>query len=704
MCALQLDDKQLLIARLESNLFLAAGVKSKELKLQTSYEFFEAKFNVTYEELGCVGYNPETEELTALIKIKRPSGYGGSLCSKGSHEYVRFYVNYGSGYVDEGYTGVNVHDIADSFDCNKKLEKPIDFVVRKKINPSHRRCVSPFLPTVKAVLSWNTVPPANDPGLLQSGYIWGNVKEEQIQIKPFKLLIPSFEIENIGNLLEKAVLNPNVSLKTFADNNPAVEKKLADAKSQLLSSKEDFSELITIYKKADAEVESHRVGAKLLFEAKNSDSTSVMKNIGELFGANELSFSDSLSKFITLKGNTTYEELGCVGLDYHKEAFVATFKIKRNNGYGGSLCTTGSKEFVSFWVQEDGNCQWKHLGTSSVNVFDIPNQRGLSYSAILPYDLTKFKTTCSAPKVLKIRAILSWNIAPDSLDAEYWGNVKESYVQIPPLSDWDQKSPKIIVLGGVSVDQIDNTTGLTVSGAKIDENQNSVEPGSPFGGKITIHGISAPYAGQKYRVKITNMATASSYYVTGVLDLTGYDSSGNVMHTPVIPDADNYYLYQSYNANVTSKLALFSPGTNDLLKITIEHFDGSSDSHLIQMDNTFPVVELTINDQGNCTHFAKGDNIAGDFKVKDNYLLNFRLTTNVGEFTEVKLSGIAQSLPAPPTSFSRTVNVNNGTFVIKSSKTQNCGSIDLIAYQKTVWDSVSTGTYGYAGKIVCLKD
>jgi hypothetical protein len=43
MCALQLDDKQLLIARLESNLFLAAGVKSKELKLQTSYEFFEAK-------------------------------------------------------------------------------------------------------------------------------------------------------------------------------------------------------------------------------------------------------------------------------------------------------------------------------------------------------------------------------------------------------------------------------------------------------------------------------------------------------------------------------------------------------------------------------------------------------------------------------------------------------------------------------------
>src|SRR5687768_7694775 len=64
---------------------------------------FPLKFDTTFEEIGCVGYHPVLSELTATIKIKRPNGYGGGPCTAGSVEYVRFFVDYGSGWNDVGY-------------------------------------------------------------------------------------------------------------------------------------------------------------------------------------------------------------------------------------------------------------------------------------------------------------------------------------------------------------------------------------------------------------------------------------------------------------------------------------------------------------------------------------------------------------------------------------------------------------------------
>jgi hypothetical protein len=46
--------------------------------------------NTAYEQLSCVGYSPERDELEATVQIKLPGGYGGDLCSAGSNEYVRF--------------------------------------------------------------------------------------------------------------------------------------------------------------------------------------------------------------------------------------------------------------------------------------------------------------------------------------------------------------------------------------------------------------------------------------------------------------------------------------------------------------------------------------------------------------------------------------------------------------------------------------
>src|ERR1041384_13305 len=53
--------------------------------------------NTTYEQIGCVGFQPQFHRLEAVVFIKQSSGYGGGVCSNGSQEYVRFYLSYDEG-------------------------------------------------------------------------------------------------------------------------------------------------------------------------------------------------------------------------------------------------------------------------------------------------------------------------------------------------------------------------------------------------------------------------------------------------------------------------------------------------------------------------------------------------------------------------------------------------------------------------------
>src|SRR5262245_35693330 len=56
--------------------------------------------NTAYEQVTCVGYNPNLSLLEATVQIKLSGGYGGDLCFKGSTEFIRFYVDYGGGWQD----------------------------------------------------------------------------------------------------------------------------------------------------------------------------------------------------------------------------------------------------------------------------------------------------------------------------------------------------------------------------------------------------------------------------------------------------------------------------------------------------------------------------------------------------------------------------------------------------------------------------
>src|ERR1035437_8006131 len=75
-------------------------------KLKSNYQLIA---ETSYEQLTCVGYNPDTGNMEATFSIKKSVGYSGNLCAPGSFEYVRFYLDFhdGAGFIDQGSVALN---------------------------------------------------------------------------------------------------------------------------------------------------------------------------------------------------------------------------------------------------------------------------------------------------------------------------------------------------------------------------------------------------------------------------------------------------------------------------------------------------------------------------------------------------------------------------------------------------------------------
>ena len=650
---------------------------------------FPLKYDSNFEEIGCVGYHPVLSELAATIKIKRSSGYSGGLCSRGSIEYVRFFLDYGAGWQDMGVSGVNVHDLPDSKDCAGAIEKPISYTVRLKIDPKHLSCKVPNLPKVKAILSWNSAPPA---GNANPNISWGDSKEANIQIGALNILFPSFPFDKFGSLLNKAILNPQTSIAGIASTLPGGLDQLKELQTVMLAPKVEIGELVKLYAAQKIVVEPERIGTKILAEALVTKNPAIVMANKALFSSVALDWDKSIVKFQALNGNTSFEELFCVGADYGNQALVATLKVKKSSGYSGDLCSKGSKEYVGFWIQSEPNCKWEYAGTSFVNAYDVTMAAdGLSYTVVLPIDLTKYQRNCEAPVILKVRGVLSWNVAPSTTNpaqVPFWGNVVDSYIQIAPGAVVDTSKPVMITLGGVSVDNIIDATGLTKPGAFIEINHTPTFSGSPFGGIIVMQGLTDPYKGMKYRVKVTNLNNGTSYYLNNRLYLLGYDIATNtITHPHIDPDAANYYTYQSIYGNLNMILANFTPGTDDKLQITLELLGGGSVSKTIQMDSTGIQTTLVV-EKAACGGYAKGDHIKGTFSVTEPWLVNYILS-----------SGFAAN------TYSGTTSIGVTPFDFDTSaSTTPCGGISLNGTVKTIINSVIPGYPFYNSVTVCLKN
>jgi len=646
--------------------------------------------NTSYEQLTCVGYNPDTANMEATFSIKKPAGYSGNLCSAGSFEYVRFYLDFhdGNGFIDQGSVAINVHDIPDAKDCNGKSIFPVIYVAtKKKITSKIFYCDKPVLPTLRAILSWSIDPPTNLPNWLPP---WGNVRDCDVQLKP------SWKFGNIdlSEYLDLAVSSPNLSSKLLAaitgidlaQLNPKPEPPfLADfvknsEKLKVPASRYAFKTIHNLVK--------YPLSPLSLMEKSILSDAKI--NVSKLIDDLDISVLPDKSK-----ANVDYEELDCVGLDYNTESLVATISIKKNVGYSGDLCTGGSKEYISFWINWNDPCVWEYINTVQLNVYDLKMQgNGLCYSVSLPLDATFHRKLCTNPNLVQVRGVLSWNVPPSTTDPnklQFYGNRVDAHVQIKPgvVINPGDVLPLFNIIGGIDVSHVEDSTGLTKPGSFFAFNGMGVPTGAPFGGVIVLNGPTFP--GYRYKIKITNLVTLASHYATDSFVVVGYlPFAPWVQFTTQSVDSAGYYHFLNPEKNTLNVLARFTPGTEDKLLVEMEVDTVSGVfSKTIQMDNTAPAVQLQVDDGGDCTHYKKGDTITGHYFVFDKNIAQWSFGTTWGG----GLSSTANTLPLPGNSFS----------IVTPANAYPCGNVSLNASDKTIVNSQSVGYHVHTSYNICLK-
>ena len=652
--------------------------------------------DTVYEQLTCLGFNPNTNVLEAVVQVKQASGYSGSLCQNGSYEYVRFFVDYGSGFEDAGLAAINVHDIPAKTDCAKASEKPLSYAASVQLTPKSNWCFFPVLPKVRAILSWNAVPPAGDPTYTP---IWGNTLDAQIQIHPRPLLFS----EVIATLSEEAklVLPPaelEQVLKTpipLPDPGPLSIGQLAKLYAPQHAAKGSAGAAAVL--KA---VPSHRFGFPHLSQALYAHAAD--PQAVELSIANwkelGLDWQSAIAKLNEVDANVSYEQLECLGLEgaYGLERLTATFVIKQPAGYGGGLCTAGSKEYVAFWADWDDTCDFTYLGTVGVQVHDIAGipAGGLVYSAVLPVDLSHHRNPCNTPKIARVRAVLSWATPPSTTNPNaltYWGNLLDAHVQIQPGTVPNPLTPTISILGGIPTSMIDGTTGLTTSSAVFALTNTAADAlgrACPFGGRVSIQGEA--FVGYKYKLTVRNTGGGAPQVLTTPLTLTRWDGTTYTSS----PDASFYYTYVDPIMNIDSLLGEWDTSGDDLWEVTLEIADMADnpllgsipDTHLIQLDNTAPQATVDLDNNLDCSQFNVGAVLNGHFVAYDLNFGSFSMGTEPFSGPISPSSGNTPTAPLPS---------NGNSWTLNTSSMKPCGyTIQLGVSDRSIVNS-SPGSHNY---------
>lgn len=438
-------------------------------------KFIKQHYSITnWEQLTCAGYNPYHQRLEAVVNIKRPNGYSGTLCTTASKEYVRFFVDFkdGAGFQDMGYSEFKVADISNA---PAGPQHPLSYTSFLFIDDKkHRKfldCAHAVIPTLRAVLSWNVVPSSNpdaDPH-------YGNRLDVNIQLarKPFIFWKDFVDLSKIKEYAKLVDADFEIKLKEpYVENADVIHR--VNLASQISSHRTLYA---TIGSKLNSTLDFSKAAA--ILDVANFDDLGV-----------DLS---SFYEFFNLEGkkaDVSFEELGCVGLNSQTDRLGAIIHVKKQNGFSGNLCTKGSMEHVAFWADWNNNGTFdQYLGTVSLNVHDIANmpKDGLHYSVQLPIDVTNRLRTCSNPNIIRIRAVLSWESLPSTTNPNalnHWGNYKDALVQLrPAFRHGSDIYSAIHFVGGVDRTDIDLASHLYNAGPATPAHNR------PWGGLITFGGI-----------------------------------------------------------------------------------------------------------------------------------------------------------------------------------------------------------------------
>lgn len=262
----------------------------------------------------------------------------------------------------------------------------------------------------------------------------------------------------------------------------------------------------------------------------------------------------------------------------------------------------------------------------------------------LPVQLDPLRRSCKKPKVARIRAVLSWNTLPSTVDPDdlrYYGNRCDAHVHIQPGEPDDGESAKISILGGVPLKEIDTlSSGCTLPSALMVPWGTPADMGPwsdggrecPFGGLVTVHG---PFrAGRKYRISVRPAFGGSVITVANrirVVDENGYGA----WH--YADPATGFFDYLDDASNQLNLLGAWSTGEmNGLWVIRLEvgvaaggggvAVTDTSPWFRIRLDNGRPTAAIDITG-GGCGQYIAGMPINGTFVAQDTHFGHFRLDT-----------------------------------------------------------------------------
>lgn len=589
----------------------------KELLLAGHFKQLEAtagggppKGDPAYEELTCIGYEPQLKRLDAVVHLKQPVGYSGGICTAGSQEYVKFFASTddGASWTEIGIASFTAWDVPGPL--------PLEFDVSLTVDLDELHCTKENIVRIRAILSWNRLPgDADDP------VVWGNGLDVYVQVGP----------KTYGTMREVA------EELGFAPAGVDLEQIVAFSAGKELTP----LELHELYR--DTQVPQHRflLGhvARLLADPIAFDAVASHPQPGIFPGMKGLTDIDGIVKAILdPQGDQTYEQLGCVGLDTGRNELVATIDVKLPSGYGGDLCSDGTAEHVAFWV--DWGSGWEYAGTTGVRVHDIASipADGLQYSAALPFPsaLTRRIPCGQGPRTARVRAVLSWSVAPsdtDPYDPPVWGGHLETNVLIPPGKPL-VGGPSLQSVGRVPVAAIDGTTGLANTVSPFDARD------SPFGGSIEFSGVVVnPDTGQyggpgiEYRILVSPNGGATYIPMTAPFSVWTHDhasgrDTGPILRTPDPREGWCAYLADTNTpgAHVTvvhNLLGSWQTAGDGWLWIAMEARRGrdglgTTGWKLIQLDNTAPTATVEIDGHGSCGDFHPGGTISGTYEASDN--------------------------------------------------------------------------------------
>jgi hypothetical protein len=676
------------------------------------------KADPTYERLTCVGYQPQLDRLVAVVELRKPNGYGGSTCNGGSREYVRFFVDWTNGgtWTDVGFVDFKASD--------GPFTRTRHVAVSLPLGATRPRCDSPSLPKIRAILAWNDLPSGPD-----DVPHWGNVVDVRVQIAPR----PTFRLP--PHLLEQVADGFQI-----LDPAPLLPKPMSLVEMGKLYAAKPTAKL--------AAVSPARYAIQALSKLTKSSTTEIAK-LAPLFEvATGISVLATLAELAKLgDGNTSYEELGCIGYDQTNRTLNGVVTLKLPQGYSGDSCSAGSMEYVGFWLWDAGT--WVHLGTAATRVYDIAAlpEGGLRYAVSLPVNLLAWQRPCSdGPVTLRIRAILSWQVDPTSTGPNHtpmWGNREEAVIELASAST-SETGVFMSNIGGAGVCSID-TNGFY-------DSPNTPEYNAPFGGVVSICGYftdpptSTSAAKPKYRISVRHDSDPPGAWQvlndTFGVTLDTYSIGGNYQTTMQQAAVDGWYTYQEVigsgaNQSVQVqgdvlgywyptkegrhlvKIESMDSNGNPAASIATHCVDGSARNIVpIVVDNTRPTVMLTITKamrgaqeilHGDCGKFRPGDVLEGTYVATDAYFGSCGIVLrppNVSPYPPTLPVLVGVTRYDPVTNPGGTGGgTSTGTWTLDTTGFRPCGyTLTLQAWDRARVNSSSTGHYDEVSVGFCLTD